>query len=208
MLIVLGDPVLQKIFIEGGDYLSQMAVIKFKLPYTWQEVKEHHPDLRQDAKTASFEILYKLNFKEEALEKFDKLRDWLLKQKNYIEKNGFTYSFFGRKRRLPNVFSSNRQVKAHEVRSGVNALVQGPASDVNLYAGIDMQKYIEETQMDALIFALVHDSILAEVRDDLIPAYTEKLAELTQIDRGLSIPGYPIGLDLEIGSDYSFKEEE
>jgi len=206
--VLSGDPVLQKIFIEGGDYHSQMAVIKFKLPYTWQEVKEHHQDLRQEAKTVSFEILYKLNFREEALEKFDKLRKWLLKQKNYIEKNGFTYSFFGRKRRLPNVFSSNKEVKAHEVRSGVNALVQGPASDVNLYAGIEMQEYIEETNMDALIFGLVHDSILAEVKNEIIPEYCETLAKITQKDRGLSIPGFPIGLDLEIGGDYSFKGED
>lgn len=202
------DPVLRKIFIEGGDYHSQMAVIKFKLPYTWQEVKEHHQDLRQDAKTVSFEILYKLNFREEALAKFKKLKQWLIAQKSFIEKNGYTYSFFGRKRRLPNVFSSNNEVKSHEVRSGVNALVQGPASDVNLLAGIDMQEYIEQSGIDAKIFALVHDSILAEVREDVIPEYTEKLAYFTQLDRGLSIPGHPIGLDLEIGNDYSFKEDD
>lgn len=200
------DKKLQKIFIEGGDYHSQMAVIKFKLPYTWQEVLEFHKDLRQEAKTVSFEILYKLNFNEEALQQFVTLKNWLKKQKEFIEAHGYIYSFFGRKRRLPNVFSNNREIKAHEVRSGVNSIVQGPASDVNLLAAIDMQEYINKENMKSKIFALVHDSILAEVPDEEIDIYTEKLKYFTQLDRGLSIPGYPIGIDLEIGSDYSFTE--
>ena len=69
-----------------------------------------------------------------------------------------------------------------------------------------MQKYIEETGMKSLIFGLVHDSILAEVPDEENKHYKEKLAYFTQLDRGLSIPGHPIGLDIEEGPDYSFVE--
>ena len=156
--------------------------------------------------TISFEILYKLNFREEALENFKQLKKWLKNQKAFIEEHGYVYSFFGRKRRLPNVFSKDREVKAHEVRSGVNSLVQGPCSDINLLAAIDMQEYIEKTKMKSLIFGLVHDSILAEVPNSENKHYKEKLAYFTQLDRGLSIPGHPIGLDVEEGSDYSFED--
>ncbi len=203
-----GDKVLQQIFIDGGDYHSQMAKLKYNLSYTWQEIKEFHPDLRQKAKTVSFEILYKLNLKEEILQRFPKLKKWLTTQSNYIRANGYVYQYFGRKRRLPNVFSSDKGVIDHEIRSGVNALVQGPASDVNLLAGIEMQEYIIENNMKTIIFGLVHDSILAEVPDDEQEIYLTKLAEITQKDRGLSIKNCPIGLDTEIGDDYSFKEEE
>jgi len=59
------------------------------------------------------------------------------------------------------------------------------------------------TGMDAKIFALVHDSILAEVREDLVDEYCEALVGYVQKDRGVSIPGCPVGCDVEIGDDYS-----
>lgn len=56
--------------------------------------------------------------------KFNKLKRWLDDRKTFISQNGFTYSFFGRKRRLPNVFSSDKGIAAHEVRSGINMEIQ------------------------------------------------------------------------------------
>jgi DNA polymerase-1 len=55
---------------------------------------------------------------------FKKLKAWLNERKDFISANGYTYSFFGRKRRLPNVFSSDKGIAAHEVRSGINMEVQ------------------------------------------------------------------------------------
>ena len=112
----------------------------------------------------------------------------------FIQANGFIYSHFGRKRRLPNVFSKDKGIASHEVRSGVNALVQSVASDVNLLGAIEMQKYIVKTGMKAKIFALVHDSVLAEVPEDEVELYVEKLRECIQKDRGLSIPGTRLGV--------------
>jgi len=62
--------------------------------------------------------------------------------------------------------------------------------------------------MDAKIFALVHDSILAEVREDLVDEYSAKLKECIQRDRGCSIPGTPVGCDFEVGEDYSMGKWE
>ena len=89
-------------------------------------------------------------------------------------------------------------------------MVQSVASDINLLAGIDMQKWIEKNNYQEYmkIFGLVHDSILAEVHDDWIEIYAIKLAEFTQMDRaGMTIPGHPIGLDLEIGQSYGTVEK-
>jgi len=206
--VLSGDPVLQSIFKNGEDYHSMMAKYKFNLPYTDKEIKEFHNDLRQEAKTVSFEILYKLNFNEPILQKFKVLEKWLRKQKADILANGCVYQFFGRKRRLPNAFSSDRQVRDHEVRSGVNSLVQGPSSDVNLLACIDLVKYIKDNNMKAKVFAMVHDSILAEVPDDELVLYGKKLKEFMQKDRGLSIPGTPIKVDIEIGTTYALEDKK
>ena len=217
------DKKLQKVFIDGGDFHSTIAKMVFRLPCDVEKVKKLYPDIRQAAKAISFGILYGSGpdtvaatagctvqdakiYIDKYFTTFAKLKSWLTTQQNFIKANGFTYSFFGRKRRLKNVFSKDSQISSHEVRSGVNALVQGPASDINLLAGIDMQKYIDENKMKSKIFALVHDSILAEVPINEIDTYTQKLKEFTQKDRGLNIPGHPIGIDVEIGFDYSFKE--
>lgn len=203
--VLSGDKNLQQIFIDGVDYHGAMAVNKFKLPCTPDQVKALYPDKRQDAKTISFEILYKLNYREPALKNFGTLKKWLQDREEEIHRNKFLYSHFGRKRRLQDVDSPSKQESQHIVRSGINFLVQSVASDINLLAGIDMQKWIVENNYQEYmkIFMLVHDSILAEVQDDWIEIYTIKLAEFTQMDRaGMCIPGHPIGLDLEIGDSY------
>ena len=62
--------------------------------------------------------------------------------------------------------------------------------------------------MKARIFALVHDSILAEVPEDEIDFYSEMLQKFIQMDRGVSIPGAPVGCDFEVGEDYSMGKYE
>ena len=140
--------------------------------------------------------------------KFSKLKKWLKDRKEFIEANGYTYSFFGRKRRLPNVFSSDKGIAAHEVRSGINSEVQSIASDVNLIGAINTANEIKEKGLDANIFMLVHDSIVSIVREDQVEEYCAILKRNTQKDRGCSIKGCPIGVDQEIGNDYSFGKFE
>ena len=202
-----GDKVLQVIFKNKEDYHSMIAKYIYNLPYTDKEIKEHHNDLRQDAKATSFEILYKLNLKDPILQRFKTLKKWLEARISEIEENGYIYQYFGRKRRLPNVFSSDRQVRSHEVRSGVNCLVQGPSSDINLLACIDLVNYIKENDMKTKVFAMVHDSILAEVPDDEVILYSTKLKEFMQKDRGLMIKDTPIGVDIEIGQSYALQDK-
>jgi len=225
--VLSGDKKLQDVFTTGSDFHASIAKLVFKLPGTPAEIKKNFPIERQIAKTVTFTIMYgggankvsgtvtketgRYYSREEAqavidqyMRTFTKLSKWLDTNKKEISKNGFIYSFFGRKRRLPNVFSSDSAIASHTVRSGINFLVQSNASDVNLLGAIDMQKYIEAHGMKARIFALVHDSVLAEVPDDEIEEYCKALGECIQKDRGVSIPGFPIGIDFEIGVDYSF----
>ena len=75
---------------------------------------------------------------------------------------------------------------------------------LTLLGAIDMSEWIKATGKKARIFALVHDSILAEVPDEEVEEYMEQLAKFIQMDRGISIPGAPVGCDFEIvHEDYS-----
>ena len=55
---------------------------------------------------------------------------------------------------------------------------------------------------------LVHDSIVAVVPDEEVEEYCAIVRMCTQKDRGCSIPGFPIGVDQDIGQDYSFGKFE
>lgn len=235
--ILSGDKDLMQVFIDDADFHSTIAKRVFKLSCPVEKVKELHSDLRQSAKTVTFSILYQagpynlhdqvntyirdnnldMTFTMRDAEKaisnyfkeFPTLKKWIDKNKDVISTQGFVYSAFGRKRRLPNVKSDSQAIAAHAVRSGLNFLVQSPASDVNLLAAIDMQNWLElNPKFDAKLFALVHDSILAEVKEELIEEYVAKLASYVQKNRGVSIPNTPIGYEFEVGDDYSFGKFE
>jgi len=90
------------------------------------------------------------------------------------------------------------------VRSGINAEVQSLASDVNLLAAMRTAQEITKCNLDAKIFMLVHDSIVAIVKDEHVNKYCQVLKTSTQYDHGCSILGTPIGVDQDVGDDYSF----
>jgi DNA polymerase I-like protein with 3'-5' exonuclease and polymerase domains len=102
------------------------------------------------------------------------------------------------------VFSADKGIAAHEVRSGINSEIQSCSSDVNLLAAMDTQDECDAKKVDAKIFMLVHDSIVAIVKIEDVPAYREIITRNTKRDHGCSIPGFAIGTDIEIGDDYSF----
>jgi DNA polymerase I-like protein with 3'-5' exonuclease and polymerase domains len=229
--VLSGDKKLQEVFSSGGDFHSTIAKMVFDLPCDVEDVKKKYGNMRQSAKAISFGILYgsgankvsqtvsKATGEEypvdraredikQYFKKFSKLKQWLDTRKSFIEQNGYTYSFFGRKRRLPNVFSSDKGIAAHEVRSGINAEVQSLASDVNLLGAMRTAEEIKAKGIEANIFMLVHDSIVALVKESDVDAYCEVLKRNTQHDWGCGIPGFPIGVDQDTGDDYSFGDWE
>jgi len=105
------------------------------------------------------------------------------------------------------LFTASSEEKG-DYQSGLNFLVQSAASDINLLGAIDMGAYIKAKGMKSRIFALVHDSILAEVPDDEVDHYSEMLLHFVQLDRGINIPGAPVGCDFEIDTDYSMGKFE
>ncbi len=231
--ILANDKNLMNVFKSGGNFHSSIAKLVFQLPGDVQDIATNFSKERQAAKAVTFGIMYGAGARKiseqvtqdsgsrfsvtEAQEVIDdyfrqffQLRKWIDQSSKYIRDNGFIYSYFGRKRRLPNVMSDNKGVASHEVRSGMNFLVQSVASDINLLGAIDAHAFINSTPWadDAKIFALVHDSILAEVKEEVVEAYKLVIAEAVQKDRGISIPGCPVGCDFDIGDDYSFGKFE
>lgn len=215
------DKFLQQAFIQKLDFHSYVAKNMFKLDCAVGEVKDLYPDLRQYSKAITFGILYgagpskiseTANITMEEAKDFIKkyfreassLRKWIDACLSTIETNYFIYSAFGRKRRLPEVGSDNKGVAAHAARSGLNFLIQSVASDINIYGLIDTVNWVKENKLqdDIKLFATVHDSVVAEVKNELLPLYAKTLVTNLQKDRGVFITGCPIVVDVEAGPSW------
>ena len=229
--ILAKDKALMDVFRSGGNFHSTIAKTVFKLNCEVEDVASLFATQRQAAKAVTFGIMYGAGPKkiseqvtkdsgtffspneakeviDDYFQSFHQLKKWIETNHRFIEQNGFVYSFFGRKRRLPNVKSTDAGIKSHSIRSGLNFLVQSTASDINLLGAIDMHAHLKASGSKAKIFALVHDSILAEVPYNEVDIYCDQLQHYVQMDRGLSIPGAPVGCDFDVGDDYSMGKFE
>ena len=215
------DKNLAQVFASGAaDFHGAIAKMTFGLVCEVAEVKDLHPDLRQASKAISFGILYGagaakvaktagISYREaediikQYFSRFRQLKDWIKNVQDEIKANGYIYSAFGRKRRVPNVFSVDDYEQGHALRSAMNFTVQSVASDINLMAAMDAHDEFKAGKARAKIFALVHDSIVGQCHKDDVDKVKEILRECTQKDRGVSIPGIPIGVDFGYGESYA-----
>jgi len=215
------DRNLAKVFIsDTGDFHSSIAKMVFNLTCKVEDVKTKFPDLRQAAKAISFGILYgagahkvattagithheATNIIKRYFGQFSQLDSWIGRVQDEINSRGYIYSTFGRKRRVPNVFSVDDYEQGHAMRSAMNFMVQSVASDINLMAAMDAHDAFKDTGMRAEIFALVHDSIVGQCHKDDVHKVEKILKMHTQKDRGVSIPGAPIGVDFGYGESYA-----
>ena len=215
------DKFLQRAFIEKMDFHSYVAKTMFKLSCSVNDVKELYPDERQWAKAITFGILYgagpskisetanvSMEEAKDFIQKYFKeasaLKRWIDTCLSMINSNYFIYSAFGRKRRLPEAKADNRATATHAARSGLNFLVQSVASDVNLLGLIDTIDWIEKNNLRerVCVFATVHDSVVAEVSNDMVDEYVTQLKSNLQKDRGVNISGCSIVLDIEVGTSW------
>lgn len=233
--VLSADKFLQQAFIDKLDFHSYVAKQMFNLPCEVHEVKKLYPNERQYAKAITFGIMYQAGpakiaetvnkdakageeitvsqakqFINKYFSEAKALKRFIDASNAQIENYAYIYAFFGRKRRLPEAKAPSPGVAKHAIRSGVNFLVQSVASDINILGLIDLVTWVEDNGYDDDIkpFTVVHDSIVSEVREDLVPLYIENARRCIQTDRGLSIPNCPIKVDFEIGDSWGELEDE
>ena len=227
--VLSNDRFLQQAFIDKLDFHSYVAKQMFNLSCKISDVKQYYPNERQYAKAITFGIMYQAGpakiaetvnkdavageeisipqakqFINKYFREARSLKRFIDASNRQIENYAFIYSHFGRKRRLPESKSPQKGIATHAIRSGVNFLVQSVASDINLLGVIDLMEWIKNNnyQNDILTFTVVHDSIVSEVKEELIETYIENVTKCLQTDRGLSIPNCPIKVDFEVGPSW------
>lgn len=197
---------------------------------------ENHPDhkiwkvRRKQAKQIAFGLTYGIGAKllavklsdpksgiivtpEEAQKEMDiffgqhpKLKTFLKKQEKFLRKNGYLVSLFGRKRRLPQIYSSDRGEEAYALRLALNFPCQSAASDMCLFGSILIYYLMRQGKLPSTkSVCLVHDANYQITKPENINTWS--IYEMWQIYRnpltkpyfGFQIDDVTMDMDFVIG---------
>lgn len=197
---------------------------------------ENHPDhkiwkvRRKQAKQIAFGLIYGIGAKllavklsdpksgiivtpEEAQKEMDiffgqhpKLKTFLKKQEKFLRKNGYLVSLFSRKRRLPQIYSSDRGEEAYALRLALNFPCQSAASDMCLFGSILIYYLMRQGKLPPTkSVCLVHDANYQITKPENINTWS--IYEMWQIYRnpltkpyfGFQIDDVTMDMDFVIG---------
>lgn len=197
---------------------------------------ENHPDhkiwkvRRKQAKQIAFGLIYGIGAKllavklsdpksgiivtpEESQKEMDiffgqhpKLKTFLKKQEKFLRKNGYLVSLFGRKRRLPQIYSSDRGEEAYALRLALNFPCQSAASDMCLFGSILIYYLMRQGKLPSTkSVCLVHDANYQITKPENINTWS--IYEMWQIYRnpltkpyfGFQIDDVTMDMDFVIG---------
>jgi DNA polymerase-1 len=108
--------------------------------------------------------------------KFQSVKSFLDGLKEKAESTGYAETLFGRKRNLPDIKSSNRQIKAMAERVAINSPIQGTAADIIKLAMINIQRILKERGLKSKMVLQVHDELIFDVE----PSELEEMKVLVQ----------------------------
>jgi len=95
---------------------------------------------------------------------------------------------YGRKRFLPDIKSSNRNIKAQAERIAINSPIQGTASDIIKLAMVGIQKEIEKRKLQSKMILQVHDELIFEVPEEELKEMKEVVKEGMEHVTQLKVP--------------------
>ena len=158
-----------------------------------------HVDLEESRKT-----------RKEFFNFWDGLEKYHRRQETLAAKYGFVRNPIGRKRRLPEIFSSQGYLVGRAERRAINSPTQSFASDLMCLSLIEINR-----TMDPSLFRLVgtvHDSLLAQVRPEAVDTLVPRAASImlqpgVKKKFGVDIT-VPLAVDAKIAYHWSSKDAE
>ncbi|MDT5057797.1 MAG: polymerase [Mycobacterium sp.] len=190
-------------FNTGEDLHSFVASRAFSVP-----IDEVTPELRRRVKAMSYGLAYGLSAyglaaqlkisteeakvqMEQYFARFGGVRDYLHEVVDQARKDGYTSTVLGRRRYLPELDSTNRQVREAAERAALNAPIQGSAADIIKVAMINVDKALKDAGLKSRMLLQVHDELLFEVA----PGERDEVENLAREQMGNA---YPLDVPLEV----------
>jgi DNA polymerase-1 len=175
-------PQLQEAFANGIDIHAATASAMFGVPVT-----QMTPDLRRQAKTINFGIIYGISafglaqrlgignaeasaFIKQYFERFPGIRTYIEETKKACREHGYVTTLFGRVCHYPQIKSGNPSERAGVERQAINAPIQGSAADIIRRAMARMEDALGEARLSARMLLQVHDELVFEAPDEEVEA--------------------------------------
>ena len=208
---ITGDEHMQQAFLNGEDIHRSTAAKIYGIPQS-----EVTPRLRSSAKAINFGIMYGKGayslskdigvtvkeadaFLKNYLAAFPSVSGYMDKTIADAKANGYVSTLFGRRRTLPELASTNFNVRASGERMARNTPIQGTAADVIKLAMVRVWKRLRDEKMASRLILTVHDELIVEAPE----AEAEQASRILREEmEGCVQYAVPLSTDVHAGKNW------
>lgn len=197
---ISGDKTMQEAFLSGEDFHAVTASNVFNVP-----LNEVNPILRSRAKAVNFGIVYGISayslsqdigvwpneakaYMEAYMEKYHGVRDYMKHIVELAREQGYVTTLYGRRRYLPELRSSNFNMRSFGERVALNMPIQGTAADIIKLAMVNVHRRLEKEGLRAKLILQVHDELIVECPESEREVVSILLREEMEQVAKLSVP--------------------
>ena len=197
---IADDPVMRDAFVRNLDVHTVTASQVFGVPA--QEVTALQ---RRHAKAVNFGIVYGISefslaedigvsryeakaYIDHYLSNYAGVRDYMKRVVEDARTQGYTQTIYGRRRYVPELKSSNFNVRQGAERITLNTPIQGTAADLIKLAMIRVDRALAEAFPQARLILQVHDELIVECPEDIAPQVAQLVSKQMQDVAKLSVP--------------------
>lgn len=197
---ISGDETMRKAFLNNEDIHAVTASQVFGVP-----PEQVTPLQRSRAKAVNFGIVYGISdfslaqdigvtrsearaYIDAYLSKYHGVRDYMKNIVEQAKRDGFVSTLFGRRRALPELKSSNYNIRSFGERVALNMPIQGTAADIMKLAMVNVRRRLKEEGLQARLILQVHDELIAECPEDEAEQVRRLLVEEMENAVQLSVP--------------------
>ena len=197
---IADDPVMRNAFVSGLDVHTVTAAQVFGVaPEQVTSLQRRH------AKAVNFGIVYGISefslaedigvsrweakdYIDSYLAHYSGVRDYMKQVVIDAREQGYTATLYGRKRYIPELKSSNFNIRSGAERIALNTPIQGTAADLIKLAMIRVENALNSQYPEAKLLLQVHDELIVECPETLATAVAELVSREMQNVAQLSVP--------------------
>ena len=197
---IADDKTMQHAFCSGQDIHAATASQVFGVP-----LDQVTPLQRRHAKAVNFGIVYGISefslaedigvsryeardYIDSYLANYHGVRDYMKRVVEEARDRGYTQTLYGRRRYIPELKSSNFNVRQGAERIALNTPIQGTAADLIKLAMVRVEKALEEHYPQAELLLQVHDELIVECPKELADQVAALVSREMQAVAELKVP--------------------
>ena len=121
-------------------------------------------------------------------EAFPAVRNYMDDTVAEARQRGYTETLFGRRRKIPELSSSNFRIRQAGERQAMNAGIQGLAADIFKVALVELDKALDDQDLASEVILQVHDEVVLEVPDGELDAARKLVVDVMANAFDLRVP--------------------